>query len=140
MDEVENYIREVYRLGPQIGFDPAIIVAQSDLETGHWKSLHWEQELNPAGLGITGNQWQTEPGFANGTISARAQLAHMHAEVFGNSRPLPPELQGVDPTYQNVFKAGWAGTIRTIADLSGTWAVDPEYHHKIVARATGIFG
>ena len=39
-----------------------------------------------------------------------------------------------------VFDAGWAGTIRTIADLSGTWAVDPEYHHKIVARAVAIFG
>jgi hypothetical protein len=137
---VENYIREVYRLGPQIGFDPAIIVAQSDLETGHWTSFYWNRDLNPAGLGISGNQWQVEPVFANGTISARAQLAHMHAEVFGSSQPLPPELQGVDPTYQRVFDAGWAGTIRTIADLSGTWAVDPEYHHKIVARATAIFG
>ena len=74
MDEVENYIREVYRLAPQIGFDPAIIVAQSDLETGHWKSLHREQELNPAGLGITGNQWQTEPGFAKSNVPRSSNL------------------------------------------------------------------
>ena len=46
----------------------------------------------------------------------------------------------VDPTYQQVFQAGWAGTIRTIEDLSGTWAVDPEYHHKIVRVAREIFG
>lgn len=140
MDEVENYINEVYRLAPQIGFDPAIIVAQSNLETGHWTSFYWNRDLNPAGLGISGNQWQIEPVFASGTISARAQLAHMHAEVFGNSRPLPAELQGIDPTYQNVFNAGWAGTIRTIADLAGTWAVDPEYANKIVNRAVAIYG
>ena len=49
-------------------------------------------------------------------------------------------LQGIDPTYQNVFNAGWAGTIRTIADLAGTWAVDPEYANKIVNRAVAIYG
>jgi hypothetical protein len=139
MDEVERYIREVYRLGPQIGFDPAIIVAQSALETGYWRSDRWRLELNPAGLGISGSVNQTEPVFPTGTVSARAQMAHMHAEVFGSSRPLPPELQGVDPTYQQVFAAGWAGTIRTIDDLAGTWAVDPEYAYKIVRVAREIF-
>ena len=67
-------------------------------------------------------------------------MAIFPAEVFGSSQPLPEILQGTDPTYQRVFQAGWAGTIRTIADLSGTWAVDPEYHHKIVARAKAVFG
>ncbi|MDQ4045613.1 MAG: SH3 domain-containing protein, partial [Chloroflexota bacterium] len=128
MDQVELYIREVYRLAPQIGFDPAILVAQSALETGYWQSTPWQRDLNPAGLGISGGPGQTFPGFASGTISARAQMAHMHAEVFGDSQPLPEVLQGTDPTYQQVFQAGWAGTVRTIEDLSGTWAVDPDYH------------
>lgn len=142
MDEVERYIHEVYRLAPQIGFDPAIIISQSALETGYWKSPWWETRLNPAGLGITGDprQENTSPVFESGIISARAQLAHMHAEVYGNKQPLPTDLQGVDPTYQHVFNAGWAGTIVTIEDLSGTWAVDPLYHTKIVRVANEIFG
>jgi uncharacterized protein YraI len=142
MPEVERYIREVYRLAPELGFDPAIIVAQSALETGYWKSSWWNLRLNPAGIGVTGDPAQNSasPTFASGTISARAQLAHMHAEVFGNSRPLPAVLQGVDPTYQDVFRAGWAGTIRTIGDLAGTWAVDPRYGEKIVRVAREIYG
>jgi uncharacterized protein YraI len=142
IDEVERYIREVYRLAPQIGMDPAIIVAQSALETGYWKSDWWDARLNPAGLGITGDPYQesTSPTFESGTVSARAQLAHMHAEVYGRSQALPAELQGVDPTYQNVFDAGWAGTIVTIEDLSGTWATDPIYHEKIVRVANEMFG
>ena len=58
MDEVERYIREVYRLGPQIGFDPAILVAQSALETNYWRDDWWALRLNPAGLGITGDPAQ----------------------------------------------------------------------------------
>ena len=56
--------------------------------------------------GNAGGLTQIEPVFPSGTIAARAQIAHMHAEVFGNSQPLPIELQGIDPTYQRVFEAG----------------------------------
>lgn len=140
MDEVEKYIREMYRLAPTLGFDPAILIAQSALETGYWKSERWVTELNPAGLGISGNPWDRYDFFESGTNAARAQMAHMHAEVYGRSQALPTVLQGVDPTYEQVFQAGWAGTIRTIEDLSGTWAVDPEYHHKIVRVAREMFG
>lgn len=141
IDEVERYVVEMYRLAPQVGFDPAILVAQSALETGNWRSFYWVERLNPAGLGVTGDPDQNaaSPTFASGTLAARAQIAHMHAEVYGNSRPLPAVLQGADPTYQRVFEAGWAGTIRTIEDLAGTWAVDPEYDVKIVRKANDIF-
>jgi uncharacterized protein YraI len=141
MDEVERYINEIYRYAPQIGFDPAILVAQSALETGYWKSDWWRLRLNPAGLGITGDPAQESgsPIFASGTMAARAQMAHMHAEVIGNAQPLPQTLQGIDPTYQRVFAAGWAGTIRTLQDLSGTWAVDPLYAEKIVRVAKELY-
>lgn len=141
MDEVTLYITEIYFRAPQIGLDPALLVAQSALETNYWRDDWWDLRLNPAGIGITGNPWQNNasPTFANGMIAARAQLAHMHAEVFGNRQPLPPVLQGVDPTYQRVFEAGWAGTIVTVDDLAGTWAVDPQYGIKIITRAREIF-
>ncbi|MGI8484100.1 MAG: glucosaminidase domain-containing protein, partial [Thermomicrobiales bacterium] len=141
MDEVENYVWEIYRLAPQIGFDPALLVAQSALETGNWRSDWWLYRLNPAGIGVTGDPTQNSasPVFANGTMAARAQIAHMHAEVYGRSRSLPAVLQGVDPTYQRVFDAGWAGTIRTLEDLAGTWAADPDYDVKLVRVAKEIF-
>ena len=128
-------------LGPQIGFDPAILVAQSALETGYWKSPWWTLRLNPAGIGVTGDPAQnsSSPTFPSGTVAARAQMAHMHAEVFGSSQPLPAILQGVDPTYQRVFEAGWAGMQRTIHDLAGTWATDPLYDTKIVRVAREFF-
>jgi hypothetical protein len=141
IDQVELFINEIYRLGPQIGFDPAILVAQSALETGYWKSPWWTLRLNPAGIGVTGDPAQnsSSPTFPSGTIAARAQMAHMHAEVFGSSQPLPAILQGVDPTYQRVFEAGWAGMQRTIHDLAGTWATDPLYDTKIVRVAREFF-
>ncbi len=140
--DVELYIYEIYRLAPVLGFDPSLLIAQSALETGYWKSKWWEERLNPAGLGITDDP-SSHPysgKFPNGTIAARAQLAHMHAEVYGNRVALPAQLQGVDVTYENVIKAGWAGTVVTLEDLSGTWATDPLYGWKISRVASYIFG
>lgn len=140
--DVELYIYEVYRLAPTLGFDPSLIVAQSALETGYWHSKWWDERLNPAGLGINDDP-STHPysgEFPNGTIAARAQLAHMHAEVYGDRVALPSVLQGVDVTYERVFQAGWAGTVVTLEDLSGTWATDPEYGWKISKVAANIFG
>lgn len=142
IEDVELYVYEVYRLAPILGFDPALIIAQSALETGYWHSKWWEERLNPAGLGINDNP-SSHPysqTFPNGTIAARAQLAHMHAEVFGNRKPLHKDLQGIDVTYELVFKAGWAGTVVTLDDLSGTWATDPQYGWKISRVAAIIFG
>lgn len=140
--DVELYIYEIYRLAPTLGFDPSLLVAQSALETGYWKSKWWDERLNPAGLGINDDP-STHPysaKFPNGTIAARAQLAHMHAEVYGDRVALPKVLQGVDVTYERVFQAGWAGTVVTLEDLSGTWATDPEYGWKISRVASYIFG
>ncbi|HYJ13061.1 MAG TPA: SH3 domain-containing protein, partial [Thermomicrobiales bacterium] len=141
MDQVTLYVTEMYRRAPEIGLDPALLVAQSALETNFWRSSWWINRLNPAGIGVTGDPGQNaaSPNFASGTISARAQLAHMHAEVFGSRQPLPLVLQGVDPTYQQVYAAGWAGTIVTVGDLAGTWAVDPLYDVRIISRARVIF-
>jgi uncharacterized protein YraI len=142
MDEVERYINEIYRFAPQLGFDPSLLVAQSALETGYWKSYWWRERLNPAGLSLNDDPstHAASPGFLNGTIAARAQMAHMHAEVFGDRKELPDILQGVDISYEAVFKAGWAGDIVTLEDLGGTWATDTSYGYKIARVAAEIFG
>lgn len=142
MDQVELYINEIYRLAPILGFDPALIIAQSALETDSWRSSWWNDRLNPAGLGINDDpkQHANSQTFADGVQAARGQLAHMHAEVYGHRIVLPEDLQGADITYQNVFQAGWAGTIVTLDDLSNTWATDADYGWKISRMASYIFG
>ena len=56
----------------------------------------------------------------------------------GAGHALAPYL-ALDPRYQAVLDAGWAGSVRTSRNLTGKWATDPEYHTKIVARGNAIF-
>ena len=137
--ELKAYAAEVYRTCALADLDAAILIAQSSLETGAWTSVAWRDRLNPAGIGITGPDVEGET-FANGVAAARAQVAHMHAYVYGNSRSLPSDLVGADPRYQAVFDSGYDGTVVTIADLAGKWAVDPDYATKIVQHGNAIYG
>lgn len=142
INEVIAYINEIYRLAPTLEFDPAILVAQSTHETNYWGQGWWNDRLNPAGLGITGTASQDQESqiFPNGTASARAQLAHMHAYVYGNTRSLPSDLVGADNRYNAVFTSNYAATVTTINDLAGRWATDTEYAGKVVRRGNEIFG
>jgi hypothetical protein len=51
--EVRAYLRELYRLAPQVGLDPAILTARSVLETGYWSEPGWVNKLNPGAIGST---------------------------------------------------------------------------------------
>lgn len=141
LDEVYAYIDEVYRLAPTLDFDAAIIIAQSVHETGDWQASWWTERLNPAGIGITGDPAQNDLSkyFEDGVEAARAQLAHMHAYVYGDSKSLPSELEGTDPRYDAVFDAGTDGSVETIADLAEKWAVDADYATGICNRGNAIF-
>jgi hypothetical protein len=46
----------------------------------------------------------------------------------------------LDPRRDAVIRQGWAGTVRTIADLTGKWATDPQYAEKIASLAASFFG
>lgn len=142
INDVIAYVNEIYRLAPTLEFDPAILIAQSALETNYWGPGWWNDRLNPAGLGITGtaSQDQASQTFPTGTASARAQLAHMHAYVYGTSRALPSDLVGADNRYNTVLSSGNAGSVVTIDNLTGKWATDVIYGSKIVIRGNEIFG
>jgi uncharacterized protein YraI len=139
ISEVKAYVAEVYRLCDVVDLDAAILIAQSSQETAAWTSVAWRERLNPAGIGITGPDVPGE-SFATGVAAARAQVAHMHAYVYGNTRSLPGDLVGADPRYRQVFDSGYAGSVTRIADLAGKWAVDPDYATKIVAHGNAIYG
>lgn len=137
-----DYLNEVYRLAPLVGIDPAIVVAQSALETGNWTSEHWTERRNPAGIGVTdghdyGHSW------ANGTDAARAQIVHLwiytHVETAPDRVAIWPYLD-LDPRFMNVVRQGWQGTVRTIRDLTGKWATDPRYAEKIAKRGNELYG
>src|SRR3954454_20083612 len=73
MGDLTDYVYEVYRLAPIVGIDPAIVIAQSAIETGNWTSSYWTQSLNPGGIGInfdgaSSYTWHT------GTDAARFQI------------------------------------------------------------------
>jgi peptidoglycan hydrolase FlgJ len=140
-DDVRAYVDEVYRLAPAVGLDPALVVAQSALETGWWRSAAWTAHLNPAGIGITGPD-AASPDWASGTDAARAQIVHLYLYAAGaipRDGPLAAYVN-LDPRYEAALGAGRAGTAPTLAALAGRWATDPHYAESISRVARDLFG
>jgi hypothetical protein len=140
-DQLWAYVTEVYRLAPKVGLDPAIVVAQSALETGWWQSEAWIDHLNPAGIGITGRD-VAGPTWSSGTDAARAQIVHLYLYAVG---PIPRDhllapYIALDPRYEPALSAGRAGIAHTIADLSGLWATDPNYGDSIARVGNRLSG
>ena len=140
LNEVRAYVAEVYRLAPLVGLDPAIVVAQSAHETAFWRSPAWRDHLNPAGIGITGPDVPS-PTWASGTDAARAQIVHLHLYATGEILPdhLLAPFVPLDPRYDAALTAGRAGTARTIADLAGAWATDPDYAEGVARAGNALF-
>ncbi|HKG25793.1 MAG TPA: hypothetical protein VKB09_09100, partial [Thermomicrobiales bacterium] len=84
-DDVTAYLAEVFRLAPLAKLDPAIVVAQSAEETGYWTSDWWNNRLNPAGIGITGDPAENAASrtWDTGTDAARAQIVHLYLYAVG---------------------------------------------------------
>lgn len=135
-----DYIYEVYRLAPLVGIDPAIVIAQSALETADWTSFYWQEHLNPAGIGITqtGAPSYTWP---SGTAAARFHLARLYIYFAGPIAPANPlyPYRADGPNYDHLFTLGYDGQARVLDDLTGRWAVDPLYGEKVASRGTNLF-
>jgi hypothetical protein len=128
----QQFVNEVYRLYPESNYSPEVVVAQWSLETGKGTSEHWTKRNNPAGIGVTdagdlGYSWPSP------AMAAQAQEVHLSAYVDGYNRGLRRYL-GQDPRYLLVLGTDWAGQSKTVADLTGKWATDPEYGDKIAVR------
>lgn len=145
IEDVDDYVYEVYRLCAQDGMiDASIVVGQSLQETsdpGPWQSFWWNERLNPAGMGITGDPDQNEasPTFRTGEEAARAQVAHLLLYATGeiDRGGLTP---ADDPRYDAYVEAyGNRAVATTIAGLATTWAVDPEYATGICRNGNACF-
>ena len=148
--DIERYLDEVFRLAPLVGIDPAIVVAQSALETGNWTSEAWVKRRNPAGIGILGDPGgpDTDLGYAwkNGTDAARAQIIHLAVYRWGGATAWPDDVWKVlggfaelDPRFFAVLNKKLGGTVRTIRDLNGKWATVPDYADRIAKRGNDLF-
>lgn len=131
MEDTSSYIREVYRLAPQVGLSPDIVVAQSAHETATWTSPIYVSRLNVAGIGVTDS---TDHGysFESGQDAARAQVVHLWGYVYGTKLPtLLAPYKALDPRWDALMQSGKAGTVKVIGDLTGKWATDPNYEAGI---------
>jgi hypothetical protein len=140
IDELRAYVTEVYRLAPIVGLDPAIVVAQSALETGWWQSPAWTDHLNPAGIGITGPE-VASPSWESGVAAARAHLVHLFLYAAGPippGHPLEPYI-ALDPRYDAALSAGRAESAIRLTDLAGRWATDPDYATSIARVGSILF-
>jgi len=135
-----DYAEAVFSLGPRAGLDPSIVIAQAAHETANFTSYWWNERLNPAGLGITGNPRQNAESriFRNGIESARAQMAHLL--LYASGKVSFPMMPSDDPRYDAYRQAyGEKAKAETIADLSRSWATDPNYSKGIVRHGNTIF-
>ena len=137
--DVRFILAEYFTVGPGVGLDPLLAVAQMELETAFLASF-WaaRPRRNPAGIGVTG-----APGagvsFPSWKVSVRAHLGRLLAYALPATagtaaqkaliaealtfRPLPPSRRGIAPMLKG---------------LAGSWAADPKYADKIVTIANAM--
>lgn len=134
--EVDAYLSELWRLATRLGYDPALVAAQSSLETDGWTAEPWRTRLNPVRLGI---DEVTDRGlhFRSGIDAARAHLVHLSAFVRGYEPRLQPFI-AIDPCWQTVFESGAAGRARHLDDLVPAWTADLAYPDQVSAHLTAL--
>jgi len=126
---VKIYIIEANREG--VNYEVAF--CQMCLETGFLKfdgSVSRFQH-NYCGLGcvdmFSGGDW-----FASMEEGVRAHVQHLKA--YASLEPVRSPL--VDPRFNNVRR----GTVKTVTELTGKWATDPDYGQKISVLISKLYG
>lgn len=116
------------------GINSDVAFAQMCLETGYLRfgGLVQPEFHNYCGLGAMSVE---EPGcqFETEQMGVRAHIQHLQAYATTADIALNNEL--VDPRYSWVHKTKY---IQTIFELTGTWAMDPEYGNKIDSILTAM--
>lgn len=116
------------------GINSDIAWAQMCLETGYLRfgGLVQPEWHNYCGLGAISAE---QPGcqFETEQLGVRAHIQHLQAYATTADVELKQEL--VDPRYSWVHKTKY---IQTIFELTGTWAMDPEYGNKIDSILTAM--
>lgn len=137
--EVRSYLNTLYDLCQKHGLRFELLVAQSMLETGNssgtipWASSWWQNRLNPAGIGITGDAVQNNMSrtFKTGVESAKAHF--LHVWLYSQGATIPEGLKKEDdPRWDAAQK--YAGMAPSLQHFTNTWAIDEAYDNKILGR------
>ncbi len=115
----------------QSGIRPEVLFAQAALETGfgRFSGQVTPEQNNWAGIKTAftkGDAPEDHESFASPQDRVRAHFNHMAAYV-GLSPLGEPHCR-----YHVVIRTPWAGTIKTVEELSGRWAASATYHVRIV--------
>ncbi|HVL25232.1 MAG TPA: N-acetylmuramoyl-L-alanine amidase [Thermomicrobiales bacterium] len=138
LDFTRDYFVALYQDAAARGIDADVLVAQWSLETGDGTSEHWQEEGNPAGLGVFDDGSHLGLAFSPRT-AARAHVTHM-ARYLGMGA-MPADWIATDARWQAVADAGFVGAVTTTADLgNGRWATDPDYASKLRSRYLAYWG
>lgn len=146
LPDVETYVAELWRLCAIAHLDATLLFGQAADETRTFTSPYWIRYGNPAGIGAL--ETLDRPGditYVGGTFTAataaQAHVVHAYLYAVGPvpaGHPLAPFVP-LDPRYDAVIAAGYAGRATSLAYLSGRWAANPNYAAQIVAHVNLAF-
>jgi hypothetical protein len=126
-----------WEYGRLTGINPEVLYAQAAYETGfgHFGGLVPADYNNWGGIKTavaSGNNPEDYEQFAAPEEGVRAHFNHISAYI------------GVSPVgephgrYYVIAKMPWAGTVKTLEELSGKWAPSAAYHERIVAMVNAL--
>ena len=121
-----------WEIGQAIGIRPEVAYAQSAKETafGRYGGVVSPDANNWAGIKIRQGGANEDPNaherFATPRNGVRAHFNHLAAYTGITPRGEP------HGRYHTVMGLDWAGTIRTVEELGGKWAPNPDYGASIV--------
>lgn len=145
-----EFVTALFVWSKEVGIDPSIMVAQVYHESGRLTSPRWNHDLNPSGLGITGDDVPQPFVITSGQDAA---LIHLQAVAMLLGFDVPwavPEAaeRWLDTVWKRHCDA--APPVKTIANLSirypdpirgpgATWAWDARYGAKVVGIGNAVF-
>jgi hypothetical protein len=135
LDELKDFVRELYHLAQIVELDAAILLAVSALETASWSSEPWTTNLNPADSIV--DEFDLGLAYRDGKEAARALLVRVYRYVYGpipRDHVLAPYVM-LNPRSTAAFAMEWDGHVAWLHDLTGKWAPDPNYHDKLMQWA-----
>jgi N-acetylmuramoyl-L-alanine amidase len=114
---------------PDAPVNPYLLVAQIDVESAAWQSALARNKNNPTGYGA-----EDDDPYNKATTFPTPWEA-----LFNTANHLRVYALGYGPWFENDLRATKIparnrGNVKTVRQLSGTYATDPTYHTKVVAR------
>lgn len=137
--DVAHIVAHYFRIGERVGIDPLLALAQMAHETDTLNSW-WaaRPRRNPAGLGVTG-----KPGvglsFASWEHSSQAHIGRLLAYALNDDEASAEQWLHIGAAlYVRPLPTNYRGIARSLKGLTGTWATDPHYSHKLARVANAM--